>query len=499
MTSTAGSGAAGSEAPLYLVRLSGEMAIKSRRTRSHFQRRLVRNLRDALTTTDSSFVVEDVWTRLHVRSAAPDAGEVIARVFGVSSLSRVEAEVPAELDAIVEAGRALFAERVRGRRYAVRARRSGSHAFSTPDIEVRLGTALNPGALVDLDDPEITVRVEVRDQRAFLFADRRAGPGGLPLGVEGRALALLSGAFDSGGAARLLATRGVAIDYVFCNLGGDAYERAVVQVAKLLADEWSYGTRPRLHVIDFEKPLAALRASVRERYWQVVLKRMMYRAACRIGLGDVAAIVTGEALGQVSSQTLDNLRAIEPASDLPVFRPLVGFDKEEIIARARQIGTAALSEQVREYCAIAPGRPVTAASVAAVDAQEAALDPAVLERAVAGRKILDLRALSGVDLVAPYIFTTEIDDDAVVIDTRPASAFAAWHWPGATQHDEWDLLREFRRLDKAPRYVLYCTHGVQSAHLAERMQRHGYEAYSFKGGVRGVMRLAESRRPEAGG
>jgi tRNA uracil 4-sulfurtransferase len=106
--------------------------------------------------------------------------------------------------------------------------------------------------------------------------------------------------------------------------------------ARLLADDWSYGTRPRLHVVDFAEPLRELREKSRERYWQVVLKRLMYRAASMVGreLG-ADAIVTGEAVGQVSSQTLPNLRAIEPAADLPVFRPLIGFDKEEIIERAR--------------------------------------------------------------------------------------------------------------------------------------------------------------------
>src|SRR5690606_19637788 len=127
----------------------------------------------------------------------------------------------------------------------------------------------------------------------------------------------------------------------FCNLGGDAYERAVVQVGKFLADEWSYGSAPKLHVIDFEAPLAELRAKSRQSYWQVVLKRLMYRAAEQVAkeLG-AEALITGEAIGQVSSQTLQNLRAIDSIAELPVFRPLLGFDKPEIIDRARFIGTA---------------------------------------------------------------------------------------------------------------------------------------------------------------
>src|SRR5688572_30544808 len=165
--------------------------------------------------------------------------------------------------------------------------------------------------------------------------------------------------------------RGIALDYVFCNLGGDAYERAVVQVGKAIADDWSYGTKPHLHVVDFAPVLDELRAKTRASYWQVVLKRLMYRAACLVAAErNAEAIITGEAVGQVSSQTLSNLRAIESVATLPVLRPLIGFDKEEIIERAKMIGTASLSEQVKEYCAIAPGNPVTAATIRRVDEEE---------------------------------------------------------------------------------------------------------------------------------
>jgi thiamine biosynthesis protein ThiI len=478
---------------LILVRLAAELTIKSRRTRSQFVHRLVGNLRDALTSAGHTAGIEPEWGRIFVRTDSAAALPVLTRVFGLSSLSPVERTTTASVNAIVAAGVDLFVPVVAGRRFAVRARRVGSHPFSSKDVEIALGAALVPHAeRVDLSNPEVTVRVEVRHGQAYLFWQRLEAAGGLPLGVEGRAVALLSGGFDSAVSAWLMLKRGIALDYVFCNLGGDAYERAVVQVAKVLADEWSYGTRPRLHVVDFAAVVDDLKAKSRSSYWQVVLKRLMYRAASRVG-EDVGAeaIVTGEAVGQVSSQTLINLRAIDPAADLPVFRPLLGFDKEEIIERARRIGTAGLSEQVREYCAIAPGKPVTAASVRRVADEEAKLDLAPLAAAVAGRKVLDLRALSPADLVAPYLFTADVPEGAIVLDCRPAAHFRAWHLRGAQRRDEWDLLRSLKDLDRGRTYVLYCTHGIQTAHVAERMQRAGFEAYSFRGGVRGVMQWAK--------
>ena len=473
---------------LILVRLAAELTIKSRRTRGGFVRRLIRNMRDALDAAGVDASVEPAWGRIYVRAASPEAVLPLTRVFGISSLSVVQRVVPADVDAIVAAGTELFTGRVAGRHFAVRARRAGAHTFTSKDVEVALGAALLPHAAgVRLTDPDVEVFVEVRDEQAFLFTGRVAGAGGLPLGVEGNAVALLSGGFDSAVSSWLLLKRGVALDYVFCNLGGDAYERAVLQVAKFVADEWSYGTQPRLHVVDFGDVVNDLREKTRPSYWQIVLKRQMYRAATHIGRElDAQAIVTGEAVGQVSSQTLTNLRAIEPAAGLPVFRPLLGFDKEEIIARARTIGTAALSEQVKEYCAIAPGKPVTAASVERVDAEDAHLDQGVLERALAGRKVITPRSLSPSDLVAPYLFIDRIPPDAVVIDCRPRAHYREWHVRGAQHREEWELLRDFKRLDKEPTYVLYCAHGIQTAYLAEKMQRAGYEAYSFRGGVRGV-------------
>jgi tRNA uracil 4-sulfurtransferase len=479
---------------LFLLRLSGELAIKSRRTRSGFQRRLLANLRDALASTGVPAEASDEWTRIFVRTAAPDAVGLLGRVFGLSSISRVDAVVPAELDIICRRGGELYAERVRGRSYAVRARRAGSHGFRSRDIEVELGAVLNAFGTVDLSHPDVTISVEVRDRDAYLLAGREAGAGGLPLGTEGRALALISGGYDSAVAAWLMLKRGVQLDYVFCNLGGDAYERAVVQVAKVLADDWSYGYGPRLHVVPFGGPVDALRSTVKPRYWQVVLKRLMYRAASAIGRETGSAvIVTGEAIGQVSSQTLSNLAAIDPAASLPVFRPLLGFDKEEIIDRARRIGTAALSERVKEYCAIAPGHPVTAAAPEAASREEAAMDLTVLDGAVAARRTLEPRRLSPADVIAPYLFTRTVPDGAVIIDVRPSAAFSAWHYPGAIHMDEWELQQGFRRLDRDHTYVLYCAHGAHSAYLAERMQRAGYEAYSFAGGLRGVVDLARER------
>ena len=338
--------------PLFLAGISPDQAIKSRRTRQRFLQRLMRNLRDALDGAGVEYAIENHWSRLAVEVSDPGVRQRIASVFGVGSVAEVDARIPATLDGIVAEGERHYADRVRGHRFAIRARRAHgrTYPFTSQDIAVELGAALNRYGPVDLDDPEVTVHVEVREGEAWLYGDRTPGIGGLPLGVEGRAIALLSGGFDSPVAAWMMMKRGVALDYVFLNLGGEAYERFVLAVAKILAEAWSFGERPRMHVVPFDTVLAELRERVRPRYWQVVLKRLMYRAGALVAAETGAkALVTGEAMGQVSSQTLGNLRAIDAIAPLPVLRPLLGLDKQEIIDLAERVGTAVLSARIREY------------------------------------------------------------------------------------------------------------------------------------------------------
>ncbi len=475
---------------LILVRLSGEISTKSNRVRRRFTEHLVDNMHDALRSVGVQQRIRNEWSRIFVEvDSVEPALDVLTRVFGIASCSPIDRVTKPVLDEIVRVGEETYRDIVNGRRYAVRARRSGRHPFSAQDVNVKLGAALNPYGTVDLEQPDVTVHVEVRPQAAYLFHRIVPGPGGLPLGVEGRAVSLISGGFDSAVASWLMLKRGVELEYVFCNLAGAAYERSVLLVARLLATAWSYGSHPRIHVLDFEPLVKELRDKVKPQYLQVVLKRLMYRAACRIAEHTGAhAVITGESVGQVSSQTLANLRSIDVVADYPVLRPVIAYNKDEIVRQAQWVGTYALSAVVQEYCALVPRHPVTAATPHGVDVAEQDVDLSLLDAAVRDRKVLFLRELSDADLVVPYLFTEEIPEDATVIDCRPQSQFEAWHYPGALHKDVDDLLVNYKQLPKDRTYVLYCMWGLQSAAVAEKMQRDGYQAYSFKGGVPALMR-----------
>lgn len=487
---------------LALLRFSGELSIKARGTRTHFRRRLFYNLRDALQSEGLAARIEPSHERIFVALPEQSVGltdlgslreHALARVFGFQSVSLVERHAVWETEDVVRTGEALFRERVRGHRFAVRARRVGERMgvrAEPREVERQLGAALLPISTgVDLDEPETTAYIELAAAGTSFFSERTPGPGGLPLGVEGRAVALVSGGFDSAVAVWQMQRRGVSLDHVFCNLGGQSHLRGVVRVAKVLADRWSYGTQPQLHVVDFEPVADALRAHTEQRYWQVLLKRMMLRAAEQVARARRAvAIVTGDAVGQVSSQTLHNLAVVSRATEMPILRPLVGMNKDEIIAQATAIGTAELSKVVGEYCAMVPRRPATRALREVVEREEARLPAGLLDAQLAKRSILDLRGLDAVAFEQPGLSVDRLPPGCILLDLRAIEQYRAEHHPEALHLEFSEALRVYPSLDRSRTYVLCCEFGLLSAHLAEHMRREGFDAWHFSGGQRALMR-----------
>lgn len=472
----------------FLIRFSGEITTKSRGTRARFMQLLRRNVEDALQAERIPYEFQWEWSRFFVDTPEPRAKDVLSRVFGVQSFSEIQTAPVEGLDELVRFGDELFRDRVRDRAFAVRARRSDRNiSFGSQDVERELGTALLTHAdRVDLDNPDVTVYVEIRDGQAHFFTERHDGPGGLPVGAEGRAVALVSGGFDSAVAAWLMQGRGIVLDHVFCNLGGSAHLQGVLRVMKVLADRWSYGTSPRLHVVDFRPLVQEFQQRTKSRYWQVLLKRYMYRTAEHIARQTPTGrgIVTGEALGQVSSQTLPNLDVISRVTQLPLLRPLLGFDKEEIVARSRVIGTFELSSAVQEYCALVPGKPTTRANLETIEAVEADLDDEVFREALKRRETYDLRNLDPDELRNPEVELDRVPEGARIIDVRSPQAQQAWGHPDAEGWNFFQAVDEFPNWNREPTYVCVCEVGLKSADLAERMRGAGFDAYSLKGGIK---------------
>jgi thiamine biosynthesis protein ThiI len=462
-----------------VLKIAGEIGTKSARTRRRFLRVLTSNARAALRRAGVEAAVESRWSRLIVRTDDPRAGAALANICGLHSVSEAALIRFDSLDDLVDQAAERFRDRVAGKTFAVRPKRAGHHSFRSRDVSVALGEALRPASGgVRLRDPEVEVVVEIAGDVAYLLFDQRPGPGGLPLGVGGRAVALFSGGFDSPVAAWMAMRRGMTLDLAVCDLGGCGQVDAALEVARDLVTRWAPGVEPRAHVIDLAPMVAALRARVEPGIRQVVLKRVMYRAGAllaeRIG---AEALVTGEALGQVSTQTLRNLAVAEEAASMPVLRPLIGMDKEEIIERARRVGTHDASARVQEHCSIATGRVETATRLQVVIGAEGRLDESVIRAAVERARTVDL--VTWAPGPPPEHVLDAVPDGAVVLDVRELDE-------GPTLGDRRlpfsEAVTWTAALEPGERYVLVCTHGNRSELVAHELRIRGIDAYSLAGG-----------------
>jgi tRNA uracil 4-sulfurtransferase len=472
-----------------LVRLGGEVCTKSSRTRRRFLSVLTRNARAALRREGVAGEVTSEWTRLMVTTPEPArARELLARVFGVHRVDEV-VQVPfTSLPGLVDALVPLYRARVAGRSFAIRPKRRAPVGFTSHDLAVELGAALLPSAArVDLGHPEVEVIVELHDGHADAVLESSAGTGGLPLGTGGHAIGLFSGGFDSPVAAWRVMRRGTQLDLMICDLGGCGQLDQALAVARELALRWTPGLEPRFWIVDLAPVVLALTQRANPRLRQILLRRAMYRAGSALAeeLG-AAALVTGESLGQVSTQTLGNIRACEQAASVPVLRPLIGMGKDEIMAQARQLGTYEVSAKVQEHCSISPGRVETWASPERIDAAERQADAEPLteewiRRAVARRRAVDLRHWTPGEL--PDLVVTSVPAGAVVLDVRepeegPLAGDRRLPFSRAAE-----LLGT---LDPGQTYVLVCAGGQRSYTLARELARRGVTAWSLEGGVKAL-------------
>ena len=309
-------------------------------------------------------------------------------VFGVANFSFVERTDP-EIEALTSA----IVQSIDGRRFdsfRVETKRGDKTFPSTsPQINARIGAAVQKltGSRVDLTGADFTISVEILPDDAFFSFDKIPGAGGLPVGASGRVAALISGGFDSPVAAYRMMRRGCRVCFIHFHsapyLDRTSQEKVRVLVQRLTRYQYA----SRLYLVPFGEIQRQIVAAVLRPLRVVLYRRMMIRIAEVIAKKErTRALVTGESLGQVASQTLENLTVIEEAATMPLLRPLIGMDKQEIIDQARSIGTFDVSAVPDQDCCqlFVPAHPATKATLRDVTAAEAALDLAALTQLGAG-------------------------------------------------------------------------------------------------------------------
>jgi thiamine biosynthesis protein ThiI len=342
-----------------IVRMGGEIAIKGK-NRSDFEKALLENMRLAIKPHGGAKVVR-TGGRIEVLLNGADLDEVteaLSHVMGVKSISPVmEAEI--DLDKIKETALTVVQDALRKRKtpitFKVDARRANKRfPLTSPQIAqevARYVLARTEGLVVDVHDPELVLTVEVRETKSYLLCDVIPGPGGLPVGTSGKTLLLLSGGIDSPVAGWMALKRGAKLEAIHFHSFPFTSERAqekVNDLAKILA---KYGGRIVLHNVHFTEIQKAIRQHVPEEYSITIMRRFMMRIADRLAHQRKAlALVTGESLGQVASQTLESMYTINNVTNMPILRPLVAIDKTEIMDIAKRIGTYETSILPFEDC-----------------------------------------------------------------------------------------------------------------------------------------------------
>lgn len=363
---------------------NGELALKGL-NRHVFEDRMIKTLKSSLyglgaiqiSRSQSTVMIEPEGEDYPMEQALGRVG----KVFGIAAFCRA-AVAPKNMDDILKIAVEYLKPALKSvQTFKVEAKRSDkAFALTSPEIARVLGAALlreNNHLKVDVQKPDITVTVEIRDQFAYIRAGQLHGAGGMPSGTAGKAAILISGGIDSPVAAWMMAKRGVALTAIHFASPPYTSERAEQKVKKLLSKVAAYSGAIRVGVVPFTEIQQAIADHCPEDYFTLIMRRMMMRISAALAKKNgCLALITGESLGQVASQTLPAIITTDSVSDLPVFRPLIGMDKEEIISISRKIDTFETSIEPYEDCCtvFTPRHPKTNPTVEQCAEQEKLFD-----------------------------------------------------------------------------------------------------------------------------
>lgn len=378
----------------------GELSLKGR-NRNTFVRKLRNNIKEALRDLKTVVIKPERDRMFLIAEDQQDMKEAIARlpyIFGIQSFSPV-AKCEASLDAIKEkALEVIGADETEGKTFKVEIRRTDkSFPLVTGELQQEIGGHVLrhfPELIVKMKKPDILLHVEIREEGAFLTAKVYEGAGGMPVGSNGHSMLMLSGGIDSPVAGYLMMKRGVSIDAIHFASPPFTSELAKKKVMDLAEKLSTFGAAVRLHIIPFTEIQQMIVTQVPDNVSMTTTRRLMLQIADKVRQEEGAlAIVTGESLGQVASQTLESLTAINAVTETPILRPLIAADKLEIIQIAQKIGTYDISIQPYEDCCtiFSPSNPKTKPRLEKVVYYESFSDFAPLvEEAVKNRETVQL-------------------------------------------------------------------------------------------------------------
>lgn len=462
----------------YIVRLQAEITVKSRSVRSRHGKLLTANLRNQLKAIDPAIRVKWMWDRIEVELpqnpsvlVSNAVAERLSCTPGALYFDRVEQHPLTDFETLLNWILPYKEAQLEGKTFAVKVKRKGNHEFSSQDLARYIGGGIRErvaGTSVQLKGAEEEVVLMVAEDKVFLVERRFHGLGGFPLPSQETVLSLMSGGFDSTVSSYQMIKRGARTHYCFFNLGGDAHEAGVREISYFLWKRFSPTHPVKFVSIDFGPLVDVILEHVDNGLMGVVLKRTMLRAASlATRYVNAQALVTGEAMGQVSSQTLSNLAVIDEVTDKLVLRPLIAMDKQDIVDIARQIGTEPLAAVMPEYCGVISNKPTVKADLTKVREAEAAITDEMIEAQVYNAQLIDIRQLHDEKMASVDLSTSsEETSKKVILDLRSeeeAELAPLAEQPYPVQSlPFFKLEKAFPALPSDTHYLLYCDQGVMS-------------------------------------
>ncbi|MCO4845078.1 MAG: tRNA 4-thiouridine(8) synthase ThiI [Sulfurovum sp.] len=455
----------------FILKLFPEIMVKGSSAKRQMVGQLYNNLVKLLGRYSSEITVKKFSDKLEVVTpieVLPEVRQTLLDTPGIEQvLEALQFDGMETLEQIKVKVNETMAKEIIGKTFVVRVKRSGKHPFRSTEIEQTVGgymLAHNEAKGVDLHHPEVTIRLELINNQLNIITIKHVGLGGFPLGTQGDILSLMSGGFDSTVASYLTMRRGMKTHFIFFNLGGIAHEIGVKQVAFYLWSKFGASHRVSFISVPFDTVIEEIFRSTHETYMGVTLKRLMLLASEKVADEmEIDALLTGESVAQVSSQTLRNLALIDQVTNKLILRPLATMNKPDIINIANDIGTRRFAENMPEYCGVISKNPIIHGSYKRMEKEAKRFDYSVLDKAVEdAQKIYVDEIIDDVTNAAPIEVIHDLNDDTyVVIDIRAEDDCI--ETPCKSIKIPFHKLKtEFKKLPQDKEYLLYCEKGIMS-------------------------------------
>ncbi|CRK85568.1 tRNA sulfurtransferase [Candidatus Providencia siddallii] len=473
----------------FIVKLFPEITIKSKSVRIRFIKILTNNIRNILKIIDEEISVIYTWDSVEIffneNSKRNKICEALTRIPGIHHILEVEEKPFVTLYDIFNIVYSVYSTFLEKKTFCVRVKRRGNHTFSSVEAERYIGGMLNKyivSANVKLRNQDFIVHIHIKNNVLILIKSRFNGIGGFPIGTQGSVLSLISGGVDSGISSYMLMRRGCCVNFCFFRIGGLDHEIKAKQIAFYLWNRFASSHNVLFFIVDFESIIDEIVEKISDSQMGVVLKRMMLRVASKIAeRHEIQSIVTGEALGQVSSQTLHNLHVINTVSDLLILRPLISYDKEQIIKFSREIGIEAFVRNTPEYCSVVSKKPTVKAIKSNIEREESKFDFTVLDIVFKNIRIIKINKIIQEEIKKSFdieIITSISVKNEIILDIRSTDEHK--NKPLSLTGIEiinipyYNLKSKFSFLSKDKVYLLYCDSGVMSRLQALYLKEEGF-------------------------